>query len=452
MLGISRTSFKISLNSYLLIPLFAIILRVIPSTADLSYLIIAAYALLGRRQIIESLFLGWLFSLLNTSIIPDAGSGSVLRYVILLACFFSIILRSNYKKIRSFTAITVGLGIFFIIHGVFFSQIPMISILKALSWTFVMLVLLLAWDGMNSLEHEETLEWVKQSLLIIALISILLFLASPMMGYKANPTFFQGILNHPQALGLAVASLGALLIGQLFDKDGFTLLLFIKISICIALIIISGSRTSGLALFFALIISTLIFSTNLLKKIIFKKKFSINTLFLSIVFFLIVFSWISDFEIQNLLSAYISKSRDFEIKDILGAYQRSREVLFAPMIANIAEYPMTGIGFGLGSEPSSMNVKYFKGVPISAPIEKGILPLSVLEEVGIFGFFLFLIWILILILKAIAISFSSTLTLLTILLFNLAEAGIFSPNGYGMLYLILITMSITRQKLIKNIN
>jgi hypothetical protein len=122
------------------------------------------------------------------------------------------------------------------------------------------------------------------------------------------------------------------------------------------------------------------------------------------------------------------------------------------MIANIVEYPMTGIGFGLGSEPLSMNVKYFKGIPISAPIEKGILPLMVLEEIGIFGFLFFLIWILILSLKAIAISFSSTLILLTILLLNLGEAGLFSPNGFGMLYLILITMSITLPKLIKNTN
>lgn len=443
MLRISKTNFKISLDSHLLIPLFAIILRVIPLTADLSYLIIAAYALLGRQQIIESLFLGWLFSMLSSSIAPYAGSGTVLRFVIVLACFFSIILRTNYKKIDGFTVITVGLGIFFSIHAVFFSQILMVSILKALNWTFVMLILLLAWRGMNSLEHEKTLEWVTQSLSIIVLISLLLFLVSPNTGFVINSLFFQGILNHPQLFGLVVASFGAILIGQIFSKDGFKLLLIIKISICIALIILSGSRTAGLALFFALIISTLIFSTNVFKKIIFKKKISINILFFPIVFFLIVFSWIFGFEIQNFISAYISKYPDYDIKDILDVYRRSREVLYAPMLANIAEYPMTGIGFGLGSEPLSMNVKYFKGIPISAPSEKGILPLSVLEEIGIFGFLFFSIWILILTSKAIAISFSSTLILLTILLFNLGESALFSPNGVGMLYLILITMSIT---------
>jgi hypothetical protein len=446
MLRVSKTNFKISLDSHLLIPLFATILRVIPLTADLSYLIIAAYALLGKRQIIESLFLSWLFSLLNSEIAPYAGSGSVLRYVILLACFFSIILRTNYKKIDGFAVITAGLGVFVCIHAVFFSQISEISILKALNWTFVMLTLLLTWNGMNSLEYEKTLKWVMQSLFIIVLISLLLLLLSPNTGYKINSALFQGILNHPQALGLAVASLGALLIGQLFDKGGFTLLLSIKILICITLIILSGSRTAGFALFFALIISTLIFSTNLLKETIIKKKFSMYIL----LFFTIIFlSWIFSFEIQNLLSTYISKSQDFDTVDILSVYKRSREVLYAPMTANIVEYPMTGIGFGLGSEPLSMNVKYFKGIPISAPIEKGILPLMVLEEIGIFGFLFFLIWILILSLKAIAISFSSTLILLTILLLNLGEAGLFSPNGFGMLYLILITMSITLPKINK---
>ena len=443
------SNFKISLDSHLLIPLFAIILRVIPLTADLSYLIIAAYALLGRRQIIESLFLGCLFSLLNPEIAPHAGSGTILRYVILIACIFSLILRSNFKKFPSFALITAGLGVFVFIHSVFFSQIPMISILKGLSWTFVILTLFLAWNGMNSLEYEKTLEWIMQSLLIIVLISFLFLLLSPDTGYKINSELFQGVLNHPQVLGLAVASLGALLIGQLFDKGGFTLLFFIKILICIALIILSGSRTAGFALFFALIISTLIFSRNLLKEIIFKKKLSrYILLFLTIIFL----SWIFSFEIQKLLSTYISKSQDFDTINILSVYIKSRAVLYAPMIANIAEYPITGIGFGLGSEPLSMNVKYFKGIPISAPIEKGILPLMVLEEIGIFGFLFFLIWILILSLKAIAISFSSTLILLTILLLNLGEAGLFSPNGFGMLYLILITMSITRHKLIINTN
>ena len=179
-----------------------------------------------------------------------------------------------------------------------------------------------------------------------------------------------------------------------------------------------------------------------------KKFFRYILLFLTIIFL----SWIFSFEIQKLLSTYIFKSQDFDTINILSVYIKSREVLYAPMIANIAEYPITGIGFGLASEPLSMNVKFFKGIPISAPIEKGILPLMVLEEIGIFGFLFFLIWVLILNLKAIAISFSSILILLTTLLLNFGEAGLFSPNGFGMLYLILITMSITRHKLIINTN
>ena len=99
---------------------------------------------------------------------------------------------------------------------------------------------------------------------------------------------------------------------------------------------------------------------------------------------------------------------------------------------------------------TNMDIKYFKGIPVSAPIEKGILPLAILEEVGVFGFIFFMIWILILIRLAINNSFRTLIVLLTILLFNLGEAGLFSANGYGMLYLIVITSIITRPKLIKN--
>ena len=48
--------------------------------------------------------------------------------------------------------------------------------------------------------------------------------------------------------------------------------------------------------------------------------------------------------------------------------------------------------------------------------------------------------------------FGALIVLLTFLLFNLGEAGLFSANGYGMLYLIVITSIITRPKLIKKTN
>ena len=41
-------------------------------TADLSYFLLAIYALLGRIQVVQALALSWLFSMLNPSLVPDA--------------------------------------------------------------------------------------------------------------------------------------------------------------------------------------------------------------------------------------------------------------------------------------------------------------------------------------------------------------------------------------------
>ena len=116
----SVSNFKISLNSHVWFPSLAIILRIIPVTADFSYIILAGYALLGRQQIIQALMLSWLFSMLNPVFTPNAEYASFTRYIIILTSFFSIFFRANFKKIDNFTAITAGLGFFFYHSRIFF--------------------------------------------------------------------------------------------------------------------------------------------------------------------------------------------------------------------------------------------------------------------------------------------------------------------------------------------
>jgi len=440
---------KISLNSHVGFPLLAIILRLIPLTADFSYLILAGYALLGRRQIIEALLLSWFFSTLSTEIIPIAKYGSFFRYILLVVCFYSIFIRANFRKSNVITLCTIGLGVFFIFNSIFYSQVPTISFLKAFNWTLVIVILLLAWQGLDSLEYEDTKNWIKIFLLMIILISIPTLLI-PKIGFSVNVTYFAGILNHPQAFGMTAAVLAAILIGETFFQNKSTILSVVIIIICISLTVVSGSRTAGFALFLAVIISLLLFPILTIRKIkslfnLKKNKFHIITIFLLLMIILSPF-------IFDLISTFMTKTNQSTVDGIIDAYTKSRAVLYMPMIDNILENPLRGIGFGLASDWSSMYIKYFKGIPVSAPIEKGVLPLAILEEVGVFGFTFFIVWILLLVRLAIANSFSDTLILLTFLIFNLAEAGLFSPNGYGMLYLIMIASVVNKPKLIKNTN
>ena len=439
------SNFKFSLNSHVGFPLLVIILRLIPLTADFSYLILAGYALFGRQQIILALFLLWLFSMLNPEIVPIANNGSFSKYITILTCFLSILMRVNFAKIDKITTLSVGLGFFFIVHGYFFSQIREISILKALNWTIVITTLLLTWNEMNSSERKSTKNLITGFLSTIILISLALLLFSD-LGYELNWRYFQGILNHPQSLGLTVASLTILLIVQLFSHNRFKLLLVINILICISLIIVSGSRTSGLALISALLIFSILFPLLKIRKFKLFPYILINKFFPLVALALILLILIFNNMILSVFSNYMIKSETINFNNLLLSYKESRSVLYEPMIDNIIQNPKLGIGFGIASDMSSMKIKYFKSIPVSAPTEKGVLPLLILEEVGFYGFAFFILWVFILLIRANANGSESLFVLLTLLLFNLGEAGLFSPNGFGMLYLILLTSVVTKTK------
>jgi hypothetical protein len=64
----------------------------------------------------------------------------------------------------------------------------------------------------------------------------------------------------------------------------------------------------------------------------------------------------------------------------------SRQGLIDAMKSNIDRYPLTGIGFGIGSTPharSNIQRDPILGLPLMATVEKGVLPIMILEELGI---------------------------------------------------------------------
>ena len=116
-----------------------------------------------------------------------------------------------------------------------------------------------------------------------------------------------------------------------------------------------------------------------------KIRFKLNKYFLIILFLFVPIILHFDTRLYELIISYMTKTEQFNIKSIFVAYKISREVLYEPMISNILENTIFGIGFGIASDPLSMNTIYFNSIPISAPIEKGVLPLAIIEEIGFFG-------------------------------------------------------------------
>ena len=172
----------------------------------------------------------------------------------------------------------------------------------------------------------------------------------------------------------------------------------IAILLSFFMIFLSQTRTAGLGLIFAVGFSLVFFFI-----LNFFKKQTYATTLRSYRFFLILFFsslllLIFYSEIVSAISNFISKGGRVDLEGIFEAYKKARAILFLPMIENISENFITGIGFGVASDPISMAVKrdpIFE-LPIQASVEKGILILMVLEELGIFGFILFIIWVLLL--------------------------------------------------------
>lgn len=113
------------------------------------------------------------------------------------------------------------------------------------------------------------------------------------------------------------------------------------------------------------------------------------------------------------------------------AVTSSRQGLIARNMRDFRRNKLLGSGFQVAAN----HVDQYKGRPgiiITAPIEKGILPLMVLGETGILGSVFFLLFLSNFFTQCVQMRLWSTLTLFTALFMsNMAEATFFSPGGAG---------------------
>lgn len=434
----------------LLIPIIALALRMASSgTASVSYLLLASYALLGRKQAVQALALSWLFTLLSDGIAPIASGAIIGRYAVIFAAAGSVLLRrSNKKKTSSISWLllaTVALGVFFILHSLFVSPLPDVSILKAVSWTTVVATLLAAWSGL-SFEERSQLEYQLFGGLIV-LILVSLPLAFSGIGYLRNGTGFQGILNHPQAFGPTVAFLGGWLGGRLLGTAQPRWREIALLGLCLVLIVMSEARTAGLALVLGLIIASL--TSSALSGIAMRRLMpGLRSSRLQILVLLaVVGSLLAGGILSERIGAYLTKRTD--ATNLLEAAEASRGGLVDLMVANIEKNPLTGIGFGIASDVDAMEVERdpILGLPTGAVIEKGVLPFAVMEELGVLGFVLVFSWIFLLARQGARSGMAALTVLIIVFLTNLGESTLFSPGGMGLLPLILLTWAISERRL-----
>ncbi len=421
-------------------------------TSLIAYLLIAIYSLGSRRQIIESAFLCWFLTMVNAQVAPQVTNDFLGRYLVLLSISLSAIVHSHgmQGRLRTTTASTIALGMVFTVHSFVFSEMPDISTLKALSWTLAMASLCSAWSGLSPPDRKASEQYVFWGLVAIAGASIPLL--GTTAGYSRNETGFQGVISHPQAFGATMGVLAAwacarLLLARRIDPK-FLGIVFASS----AFVVLSESRTAGLAVILGLPLAFMTLKAlgrvSLIKELpLLRKSYFWLTSGLVIVLAVPFLSSISDFG-----GSFIRKSGRADVNSVFEAYDNSRGQLIEAMVENIAKYPLTGIGFGVASDPSSMDVQRDPvfGLAVGAPTEKGVVPLMLAEELGIPIALLSGIWIFGFVRRAANAGFVPLALMLVALLVNLGEAVMFSPGGQGLVIMLVLSMAATtvRSKLV----
>ena len=260
------------------------------------------------------------------------------------------------------------------------------------------------------------------------------------VGYLSNGTGFQGVLNQPQVFGATMAILGAWSAARMIGDRSPSWLVIGLVVACLAMILMSEARIAGVSIVLGLFAAVFTVSAGGRRSI----KFSFPGLRSKKVMLVAALAvgglGLAAGKAESLATHFISKSGRAEATSLLAAYQGSRGGLIGEMWQNIKEKPFTGIGFGIASDVHEMNVQRdpLLGLPLGAPIEKGVLPVAVLEEVGLFGLGFVVAWLWSFLRYWIRGGVVPVSVGLTILLLNMGEATLFSPGGMGLLSLILI--------------
>lgn len=421
----------------------ALALRLASSgTANLSYLLIAAYALRGRGQAIQALALSWLFTMLNSELAPEASVASMGRYLVIFAAAISVAWRSGSVVVNKLSLFTLLLGALMLVHSLLFSAVMDISVLKVVSWMAVVLTLLSAWQSLPAAQLTALFDQLQWGLIWLMLLSLPL-LAIPSIGYAVNGAGFQGLLNQPQAFGPTAALVGAMLGGRVLGVPKPRWRDLALLGMCVVLIVLSEARTAGLAWVLGLIGSVVLSPVFAGKswRCMLPGLHSRRLVVVGLALFVAIV--VSGPVLVGQLSSYLFKRTD--AASFVDAAETSRGILVFAMLDNIQAHPLTGIGFGIASIPELMVVERdpLLGLPLGAPIEKGVMPIAVLEELGVFGAVAVLSWLLIVLRRGAKAGVTQFSVILTLLLVNFGEYMFFSVGGMGILLLILLTGAVT---------
>ena len=429
---------RIKLSSLLLPATLILFAAVSPTTAYASYILLAVYALSGYSSALKALCLAWLIGTLNSGVSYGSEVGGIGWLVVFAAAAASVFGRaisvSRFNLPRE-TVLTIGLGVTLVMHSLLFSQMPDVSVLKAISWAVVTATIFQAFSQLSPIKMHEFTIWFFIFCVTIMVVSWPFVFSS--LGFSRNGRGFQGVLNQPQAYGIFLGLLSAWGAAINLQKGKISAATLFVFGSSITALVLTQSRTGGIAFIVGVSASITL--------LIFVGKFrELSAVFRRMVVLMSIVTLLAISTIDwwlRIALGYIFKG--YDVDQLSELYASSRGFLYERALDNFYAYPFTGIGFGIDIvREMKVAREPFFGFPTSAPIEKGNAFVASLEEVGLVFSGLILVWLLVLLRRAVSGGLVPLTMFFSVMALNIGEAIFFSPGGVGLLTLIFLGWSV----------
>jgi len=244
---------------------------------------------------------------------------------------------------------------------------------------------------------------------------------------------FNGLTWHSQTLGPTVAMLNAFVLSDYIcsfkRKNQLYRVLLISVPI---LVYMSSSRTAFFAYLISVLTSVFFFMGERRATAAQRSQVLMSLVFVGLVVLLVLFFRPGG---VGKLEGFLRKTSDLADIDrqesLTESMTKSRMGLVERGMANFREQPMIGNGFQVSKEMQGYDMSEM-GLLLSAPIEKGVLPVMVLEEGGVVGGALLVAFLVAFYVKYRRLQFTCFLSTFTVFLgLNSGEAAFFSTSGGG---------------------
>ncbi len=352
---------------------------------------------------------------------------------ILFACYFFLSIKSivQYFSKKDSILLSLSLFLFVVVFLSIFSQIPQMSLLKIVGfvWGIFTCYVLVR-------ESEHPLYEFLFGVLAFYVVAGTISFSYPEISVKEWTTLHQGITRHPQYYATLLSPLIALSVIRYLkgfrEKKQTAMSLFLLFFGMVQLFY-TYSRTGMFSSFLAVAVTIVIMMYRERQRSIFLKVLLILTLLLIPVLMKYdeltqAVSLIMTKEIKHE-DAFDYSPEQFGIEDVV----ETRQGLIDFSYENFQEHPIVGIGFGVPSEIAYLKIASddLFNIPLSAPIEKGNIFSTVLEENGLIGFFFFLIFLFTLLRRIFSADYPDIALMVSAFLVNMGEMAFFSTNGPG---------------------